>query len=656
MNKSGKTSSENLNVAQREAVQTLEGPLLVLAGAGAGKTKVIVERILNLVRSGVPASKVLAITFTNKAAKEMRERVFKTLSQENFNRPDYRSLLQEKGPFVSTFHSLGVFILRENAELFSLPRHFAIFDRADSRRMIRNALKTLGLDPKRFEPEKMVSIISRSKGDGRSLADIKSRIPKNDAEKTIVSVWNEYELALQREKALDFDDLLLKTVELLSKEKKILEKYRQKWSHVHVDEYQDTNKVQYALVRLLVDKKNNICVVGDVDQTIYSWRGSNLKNLLNFEKDFPNAKVVLLEENYRSTKTIIAVSNEIISKNIERPKKNLFTNNPDGEKISLFSAYDEEEEARFVANRAKELIKLGVSPEEIAVLYRANFQSRALEEAFIDAEVPYEVLGIKFFARKEVKDILSYIRVSLNPHSSLELARIINVPRRGIGQVTLEKILAGKEKELNAGMQKKLSEFNNLLSQIKDSALSSPPSETVRFVMKSSGIEEMLKNEGDEGKERLENLAELVSLSRKYDDLPAGEAIEKLLEDATLATDQDSLIKPAQAVKLLTVHASKGLEFDYCFITGLEENLFPHRRWGEGAISKDEEEEERRIFYVALTRARKKVFLTLASVRTIFGSKQINLPSEFIIDINDSFIHMENESSEGFEGKTVYLE
>lgn len=656
MNKSGKTSSENLNVAQREAVQTLEGPLLVLAGAGAGKTKVIVERILNLVRSGVPASKVLAITFTNKAAKEMRERVFKTLSQENFNRPDYRSLLQEKGPFVSTFHSLGVFILRENAELFSLPRHFAIFDRADSRRMIRNALKTLGLDPKRFEPEKMVSIISRSKGDGLSLADIKSRIPKNDAEKTIVSVWNEYELALQREKALDFDDLLLKTVELLSKEKKILEKYRQKWSHVHVDEYQDTNKVQYALVRLLVDKKNNICVVGDVDQTIYSWRGSNLKNLLNFEKDFPNAKVVLLEENYRSTKTIIAVSNEIISKNIERPKKNLFTNNPDGEKISLFSAYDEEEEARFVANRAKELIKLGVSPEEIAVLYRANFQSRALEEAFIDAEVPYEVLGIKFFARKEVKDILSYIRVSLNPHSSLELARIINVPRRGIGQVTLEKILAGKEKELNAGMQKKLSEFNNLLSQIKDSALSSPPSETVRFVMKSSGIEEMLKNEGDEGKERLENLAELVSLSRKYDDLPAGEAIEKLLEDATLATDQDSLIKPAQAVKLLTVHASKGLEFDYCFITGLEENLFPHRRWGEGAISKDEEEEERRIFYVALTRARKKVFLTLASVRTIFGSKQINLPSEFIIDINDSFIHMENESSEGFEGKTVYLE
>ena len=471
---------KGLNEKQKEAVLATEGPLLILAGAGAGKTKTITHRILHLIHKGVAPSQILAITFTNKSAKEMRERVEKLLSSDvSINLP----VSMEERPFVSTFHSLGVHIIKENAEILGLPRHFAIYDRGDSKKAVKQALEEVGYDPKQFDPGTILGKISRKKGEFLTASEFESESGNNYMEKITGAVWQRYELILQKEKALDFDDLLLKTAKLLASNQAVLKHYQGIWKYIHIDEYQDTNKVQYMIAKLLAGSEKNIAVVGDGDQSIYSWRGANIQNILNFEEDYLDAKIVLLEENYRSTQNILAAANNIISKNIYRKDKNLFTKNEEGEKIGLYGGYDENDEANFIANRSRELIQNGVKANEIAVLYRANFQSRALEEAFLSKSIPYQLLGTKFFERKEVKDVLSYLRVALNPDSSADLKRVINVPARGIGKVTLIKILAGQEESLPGAAKEKVAEFRRLLERIKEKAMTGRTSDTIKFII-----------------------------------------------------------------------------------------------------------------------------------------------------------------------------
>lgn len=647
------TNSQNsLNSQQRIATETLSGPLLIVAGAGAGKTKTITHRILNIIKSGVQPSRILAITFTNKAAKEMRDRVFHLIeTDKTLNIP----ISFNERPFVSTFHALGVHIIKENGSAIGLHRNFTIFDRGDSKRVVKEALEELNYDTKEYEPGTILNAISRAKGDGITLSNYKDRA-QDFYTKLVSMVWDKYEAVLNKEKSLDFDDLLLKTMILLRNYPEIKKYYSSVWNYIHIDEYQDTNKVQYEIATLLAEEHRNICVVGDVDQNIYSWRGADITNLLNFEKEYPEAKVILLEENYRSTQTIITAANNVIKKNIIRKDKNLFTKNIEGEKIELLISYTEQEEARVIAENAKDIIDNGGEPREIAVLYRANFQSRVLEEAFLKKNIPYQVLGVRFFERKEVKDVLSFIKASLNRESTSDLVRIVNVPPRGIGKATILKVVTGQENTLGPGLRNKVAQFLNLLEQIKVIAKSQSPSQLIKFILRESGIENSYRNGSPEEQEKLENLRELVTVASQYDYLPIGEGIEKFLENSALATDQDELEKDNNAVKLMTVHASKGLEFDYVFIAGLEEDLFPHQRMNDGEVSDSQLEEERRLFYVALTRARKKIFLSYSQLRTIYGAQKLNTPSNFISDIGDEHITTKDTAEQPTGIKAIFID
>jgi len=712
---------KGLNNEQKEAALHMKGPLLIIAGAGAGKTKTITHRIVNLIKNGISPDKILAVTFTNKAAKEMRERIINAISlfdsrnggqsvlertlgrngddgQRKFLAKNFRgeseNILSEI-PFVSTFHSLGVYIIKENARLLGLTKYFTILDEGDATTLIKNILKELGIDPKQYDPKKIKNIISREKGKFVHLADYAEREESGGSSlgKIVAQVWNLYEKQKMKENSLDFDDLLLKAVKLLQENKKIRKIYQEKWEYIHVDEYQDTNEVQYLMSKLLSENNKNICVVGDADQNIYSWRGANLKNILNFEKDYPNTKIILLEQNYRSTKNILEAANEVIKKNKYRPDKNLFTKNIEGEKIGFYEALDETDEAEFVATKILEILdngfassdfssahpsrgterdptdeKIGRSyANEVAILYRANFQSRALEEAMLRYNIPYQVLGVKFFERKEIKDTLAYLRAALNPDSLSDIKRIINFPARGIGKVTLMKIFTNQRETLPIKMQIKINNFYKTLEEIKEKisgsasgGKSSKTSDLIKFVIKKSGIETELSSGTEEDMERLENIKELATLALKYDNLAGETGVEKLLEDASLASDQDSLMinqekkEIKNAIKLMTVHASKGLEFEYVFITGLEDGLFPSSAKASAGRphEKEDAEEERRLFYVALTRARRKLFLSFANFRTIFGSRNINAPSEFIGDIPVDLLEKEGEAS-GI--KTIYL-
>ena len=681
-----------LNKEQQEAALHMKGPLLIVAGAGAGKTKTITHRIVNLIKNGVAPEKILAVTFTNKAAKEMRERIIAEIEKNAKG--------QDKIPFVSTFHSLGVYIIKENARLLGLTKYFTILDESDATTLIKNIMKDLGIDPKQYDPKKIKNIISREKGKFVYPSDYTEREGSGTLGKIVAQVWSLYEKQKMKENSLDFDDLLLKATKLLKDNDEIRKIYQERWEYIHIDEYQDTNEVQYMMTKLLSEKTKNICVVGDADQNIYSWRGANLKNILSFEKDYPDAKIILLEQNYRSTKNILEAANEIIKKNKYRPDKNLFTNNIVGEKIGLYEALDENDEAEFVATKILEIVDgeadstfegslsgavapafpLGspacerphqsksASPSgslslpgegwgEVAVLYRANFQSRALEEAMLRYNIPYQVLGIKFFERKEIKDTLAYLRAALNPDSLSDIKRIINFPVRGIGKVTLAKIFAGERETLPIKVGIKVNKFYETLEEIKEKIKTEKTSQIIKYVVKKSGIEQELSSGTEEDVERLENIKELATLALKYDNLESGAGVEKLLEDASLASDQDSIMinqekkKEINCVKLMTVHAAKGLEFKYVFVTGLEDGLFPHERHNETQTGEDREE-ERRLFYVAITRAKEKLFLSFANFRTIFGSRNINAPSEFISDIPGDLF--EKEGEKGLL-RTIYL-
>ncbi len=638
---------KTLNSEQKSAVLAIEGPVLIVAGAGAGKTKTITHRILHLMHSGVRPENILAITFTNKAAKEMRERVVSLMKSDP-------NLIHLRGgaPFMSTFHSLGVQIIKENSDVLKLPRHFTIFDTSDSKKAIKESIISVGLDPK-DHLDKVRHIISAEKGRGVDIGEYNERGSYDFSSELTKKVWTKYEETLKKESALDFDDLLLKTLKLLKKYPEVLEKYQDRFKYIHVDEYQDTNKVQNDIVEMLAKKHRNICVVGDTDQNIYSWRGAEIKNMLHFEKTYSEAQTFFLEQNYRSTKNILAVANLIIEKNDYRIPKKLFTENHEGEKISIFEGRSEVDEAQFIALKAKNIIESGVSPEHIAVLYRANFQSRVLEDAFLAFGVDYQMLGTKFFERKEVKDVVSFIKASLNTDSTTDLMRIINIPPRGIGKTTISKIIEGKEAELPEKTREKLAEFKRLLLQIKDALLTQKTSEAIKFVIKVTGMEDLYSTGQEEDTERLENIMELVSLASLYDENTPEEGIEKFLTDSSLASDQDSLDGKKTGVKLMTVHSSKGLEFDFVFVTGLESDLFPHRRMGERKSGEDNEE-ERRLFYVAITRAGKKLFLTWAVTRTIFGNREINSPSEFLDDIPEKYTEKEHYGEDESTRKPLF--
>lgn len=616
---------EGLNEAQKRAVGA-RGAVLVLAGAGAGKTKTITSRIVQLIKEGIAPREILAITFTNKAAQEMRGRVEGALRRERTTRFDVDSQL----PFVSTFHGLCVRVLREFGHHAGIPTRFTIFDRADSKQAVKETLVELGFDPKQFDPGQLLSAISREKGNVENPDSLMEKAGSDFGTEMVSRVWQRYDKKVREQKGLDFDDLLLETVRLLRKHAETLATLRARWTHVHVDEYQDTNRVQYELVRLLSEPRGELFAVGDIDQTIYTWRGAHIRNLLHFENDFPGTTVIVLEENYRSTNTILDAANAVIKKNTVRYEKTLRGNKSEGEPIGVYAGYDEADEASFVAEKIKELIAGGVSAREVAVLYRANFQSRALESAFLEAHVPYQVLGTRFFERAEVKNILSYLRAAYNPDGAADLKRIINAPPRGLGKLALLKLISGKESDLNAGQKRKLADFRALLERIRLAA-GGKPSEAVKFVMREAGLEQFYHHDSEE-QERVENMRELATVASIYDQLPAQEALDRFLSDAALSGEQDELAEGRDAVRLMTVHASKGLEFDFVFITGLEQDLFPHSK-EHTKESLEETEEERRLFYVALTRARKQVFLTYANIRTIFGNRTSNLPSEFLLDI-----------------------
>ena len=618
----------SLNNEQQEAVLCIKGPLLIVAGAGAGKTKTITERIVHIIKSGVDPRNILAVTFTNKAAREMRERIITRLEEER--------VIEKENPYhhtpcIKTFHSLGLMILSEHGSVLGLHKNPTILDSSDSLSIIKQAIVQLGLDPKVHDPSKIRTVISREKGDFVTYKDYKEKVVSSQME-IVANVWRIYDDELHKQKAVDFDDLIVKAVHILENHLSVREHYQNRFAYIHVDEYQDTNGAQYAFIKLLVNPKTtNICVVGDTDQNIYSWRGANLKNMLNFEKDFKGAHTIFLEENYRSTGNILTLANTTIKKNTVRAEKKLFTTQGGGEKIEIQSCWDETSEAEWVAEKCKSLTKDGVQGEDIAVLYRANFQSRILEEAFLRANVPYNLLGTKFFERKEIKDVMSYLRASVNRLSQPDMRRVFETPKRGIGKVTVAKVFAGEE--IPASAQAKIGGVYEFLDTIVSTLETEPLSHVIQMILVDSGMEKEMLEGSSEDRERLENARELVSLTVRYDEINGAEALLLFLEETSLQSDQDNDNKEKDGVRLMTIHASKGLEFDHVFIVGLEQDLFPHKNISNRKQTKEEQEEERRLFYVAVTRARKHLYLCHAELRTIFGQKQINVPSEFLEDV-----------------------
>lgn len=631
---------EGLNDAQREAVLATNGPVSVLAGAGSGKTRVLTTRIYHLIKEGVPAERILAVTFTNKAAREMRERLAHQLGDSPL-------------PFVATFHGLGRELLQRYGTRIGVPKYFTIFDRDDSKSAIKQVLKEMDIDPKEMNPNFVLSRISKEKGEGSTPAAFREKYAhKSFQSRVIAEVWPRYEAIVRKEKALDFDDLISLPVHLLREHDDIRREAEQLYSHIHVDEFQDTNELQGKLAGYLSAAHQNLFVVGDIDQTIYTWRGATIENLLEFEQTYPDAKTIVLAHNYRSTKTIVAAGNQVIEKNQNRKDKHAITDNPDGEPIRLHMSRNAESEARWVAREARKAMRAGTAPEEIAVLFRTNFQSRALEEAFLSEGIPYKVLGTRFLDRKEVKDVLAWVRLALDPSREADRIRAVQAPTRGIGKVTLGKLTAGKREDLKPAERSKVAAFEAVVEELHGASKTMLPSEFVRLVVEKSGLEAALQKGGEEDAERLENAKELATLASRFDALPGEEGISAFLAESSLAGDQDELDAPGKTgVTLMTVHAAKGLEFDTVFVTGLEEGLFPHQGH-EG--EKRDEEEERRLFYVAVTRAKRRLALTLAHVRRIYGTDFVSEPSSFIRDIDEGLISF-SEGEELSGERTIYI-
>ncbi|MDP2655023.1 MAG: 3'-5' exonuclease [bacterium] len=621
------TYLERLNDAQKRAVLAIDGPVSVLAGAGSGKTRVLTTRIYHLIREGVPADKILAVTFTNKAAREMRERVKVMLG-------DPSTSSEHETPFIATFHGLGRELLQSYGKVIGIQRFFSIYDRDDSEKAIGVALRALDIETKELSPRAVLGRISRQKGEGVRASEFTQKHGRSSFGNRIVSeVWQRYEKTLASEKALDFDDLIALPVRMLEEHTDIRELAQNRWSHIHIDEYQDTHSLQEQLAGILAEKHKNLFVVGDGDQSIYGWRGAKMENILNFEKRYPESQTIILERNYRSTKNLVDAANAVIEKNKNRKEKYSTTEKSSGEPIVVHIALNAEDEARWIALKIRELMTNGTKPEEIAILFRTNFQSRALEEGMLRAGVPYKVLGTRFFARKEVKDALAWMRLAMDPSREVDKIRAASSPSRGIGRVTLGKLAEGKRESLRAGELAKVEAFERVIQELSQSALTLKPSEFVKLVVEKSGMKKALFDEGsEEDRERFENIEELASVAARHDASSGKESISMFLAESALASDQDEMDQgEKKGVTLMTVHAAKGLEFNTVFVSGMEEGLFPHANMNE----KDrDEEEERRLFYVAMTRAKDRLFLTLARIRKIYGSDSVTIPSSFLADID----------------------
>ena len=685
---------ESLNEKQREAVVKTDGPLLILAGAGSGKTKTLTHRVAHLIASGrARPGEILAVTFTNKAAGEMKERIGNLLGG-----PAGRALSAHRAsfgaaPFVGTFHSLCVRILRRDIDKIGRDAAFQIFDTGEQKKIMTEVIKELGLDTQQFKPASFLAAVSGAKNELIDEAAF-AESAQGYFEEMTAKAYARYQQKLIEHNALDFDDILRSTVRLFAEIPPVLEGYRQTFRYMMVDEYQDTNKAQYKLIRQLADGHRNICVVGDDAQSIYRFRGADIRNILEFEKDYPDAKVVFLEQNYRSTQTILDAADHIIANNVNRKEKKLWTDRGAGEKVAVFEASDEMAEAGFVSKEIQRLHTEEKIPYgEVAILYRTNAQSRALEERFLRDDIPYKIVGgIRFYDRKEIKDLVSYVRFWSNPRDFLALERIVNEPKRGIGKQTLLKwqafargrgmdaLAAGLSEELEtSGLQKgKIAAIRAFCEIMRGLSLENhpvlatassashhreenhPASETrhpstggesegklskfLETMYRKTGYARALETEtGAEAKARQENIYELFGVAKRYDEMPLVEAVQAFLEDVSLVSDTDDIEANAQAVQTMTLHSAKGLEFPYVFIVGMEEGILPHSRSTFNAL---ELEEERRLMYVGVTRAKKQLYLVHAGMRLLFGSTQVNPPSRFLDEIPSDLVDRRGDDRE----------
>lgn len=637
----------NLNELQKKAVLHQEGPCLVIAGAGSGKTKVLTTRIANLIESGVPSYQILAITFTNKAAKEMRDRL-ETLAKDN-------------KAFVGTFHSFGLRVIRENVNALGMTSNFTILDSDDVTSLVKKILKEKGYDTKEVSPSYIKNRISFIKNEMLTDAEVE-KFFQSEMEKIAYEIYKEYNIKLKKNNSVDFDDLLRIPVLLFQNHPDILEFYQNKYQYILIDEYQDTNEVQYKLVKLLSKKYQNLFVVGDPDQSIYQFRGANYKNILNFERDYPNTVVIPLEDNYRSTKMILDAANSVIKNNKERKEKNLRSHHGDGVKTKFMVGYDEKHEISLVIEEIKKLLEQGYKKRNIAIFYRTNAQSRVIEEQFLKANIPYKVVGsYYFYSRKEIKDLICYLRLILNQNDDISLRRVINVPKRGIGPTSVNK-LEQKSIEENKSMFDAITsgkelEFKNLILDIKKESESLSLTELVDCVLEKSGMKKELETDPSlESELRLDNLMEFKSITATYEDTTGSVDLGDFLEEISLIADISEHKNDDDVVTLMTLHSAKGLEFPVVFLVGMEEGIFPHQNsfTEEGGL-----EEERRLCYVGITRAEEKLYLTCARSRMMYGRTNRNPMSRFIKEIDSDLLESDNkemQSEKTFNKESMYSE
>ncbi|PGZ92859.1 MULTISPECIES: DNA helicase PcrA [unclassified Bacillus (in: firmicutes)] len=640
---------QGLNPMQKEAVKTVDGPLLIMAGAGSGKTRVLTHRIAYLLgEKGVAPWNILAITFTNKAAREMRERIFNLVGKD------------AEDIWVSTFHSMCVRILRRDIDRIGFNRSFSILDTTDQLTVIKNILKEKNLDSKKFDPRSILGSISSAKNELQTATDY-SRDAFTPYEKVVGEIYASYQDRLRKNHSLDFDDLIMMTINLFERVPEVLQYYQRKFQYIHVDEYQDTNHAQYKIVKLLAEQFKNICVVGDSDQSIYRWRGADISNILSFEKDYDKAQVILLEQNYRSTQTILDAANAVITNNSNRKAKKLWTENGQGTPIHYFRAASEQDEGYFVAGKLAEWKKEGVHQYgDVAILYRTNAQSRAMEEVLVKSNIPYKMVGgVKFYDRKEIKDILAYLRFIANPDDEISFSRIINVPKRGVGAASVDKIINYSIMNdlslsdtleqidfvgLSGKITKAVGDFHAMAKNWQQMLDYLSVTELVEEVLDKTGYIQVLKDENTiESASRIENIEEFLTVTNAFEESSEDKSLVSFLTDLALVSDIDQADKEesqADEVILMTLHSAKGLEFPVVFLIGLEEGIFPHSR---SLMDEEEMEEERRLAYVGITRAEKDLYITNAQTRTLYGRTSVNQESRFINEIPDELLDRANK-------------
>ena len=634
-----KSALSILNPQQQEAVKTIQGPILVMAGPGAGKTRVLTRRIAYIIQKGVRPENILAVTFTNKAAEEMKKRVSKLIG----NNSVFQKRLIKCLPTIGTFHSVCVQILRREIDKLGYRKNFIIYDSKDQLSLMKQIIKDLLMNPEQFKPATLSENISRAKDE---LVDAQTYQKRADEywPKKIAEIYLKYQAALKKANALDFDDLIMLTVRLFQKEPAVLEKYQNKWQYILVDEAHDTNFSQYRLINLLAQKHKNLCLIADPDQSIYSWRGADFRNILNFEKDYPEAKVILLEQNYRSTQNILEASHHVIVKNKERKEKKLWTENTVGPLIQIAEVANEQKEGDFIVSEIKNLLNQhshSLNLKDFTVLYRTNAQSRAIEEAFLKANFPYKIIGaVRFYERTEIKDILAYLKLLINPNDSVSLQRVINVPPRRLAKYKLEQLhWSSSSKELlqwscsnaaNAALR-----FQALIQSLYQASQTLPLSKLINLIVQKTDYENYIKNKNEDGEKRWENIQELLTVANKYNKIKPPLGLSRFLEEVSLLNHADEIKTEKDLVNLMTLHCAKGLEFPVVFMAGLEESIFPHSK---SLFDPAQIEEERRLCYVGMTRAKQKLYLTFAQKRRIYGSLMVNPPSRFLLDIPEHLI------------------